>query len=143
MAEIESVLDVLSSTSFPAVAALRGYLLLLSFSPSSLSSTTLLVFLVEKLSTNCFKMVHLARVKTDSEIAPSANLPFDTLPAPDESDFYTNVYGSHIAVDHLNQNEMPEREMPRQIAARLIKDELSLDGNPKLNLASFVTTYST
>jgi glutamate decarboxylase len=41
----------------------------------------------------------------------------------------------------MPQNEMPEREMPRQVAARMIKDELSLDGNPKLNLASFVTTY--
>lgn len=86
-------------------------------------------------------MVHLARVKTDSEAAPSSRQ-FDTLPAPDENDFYTNVYGSHFAADHLNHNEMPEREMPRQIAARMIKDELSLDGNPKLNLASFVTTYS-
>lgn len=87
-------------------------------------------------------MVHLARVKTDNEVTPSANRQFDTLPAPDENDFYTNVYGSHFAADHLNHNEMPEREMPRQIAARMIKDELSLDGNPKLNLASFVTTYS-
>lgn len=85
-------------------------------------------------------MVHLARVKTDSQAAPSSRQ-FDTLPAPDENDFYTNVYGSHFAADHLNHNEMPEREMPRQIAARMIKDELSLDGNPKLNLASFVTTY--
>lgn len=87
-------------------------------------------------------MVHLARVKTDDEVRPSSSREFDTLPAPDENDFYTNVYGSHFAADHLNLHEMPEREMPRQIAARMIKDELSLDGNPKLNLASFVTTYS-
>jgi hypothetical protein len=89
------------------------------------------------------KMVHLARVKTDLEVSPPSNRQFDSLPALDEDDFYSNVYGSHFAADHLNQNEMPEREMPRQIAARMIKDELSLDGNPKLNLASFVTTYST
>jgi hypothetical protein len=27
---------------------------------------------------------------------------------------------------------MPEREMPKEIAYRMIKDELSLDGNPML-----------
>ena len=30
---------------------------------------------------------------------------------------------------------------PKEVAYRLIKDHLSLDGNPILNLASFVTTY--
>ena len=30
---------------------------------------------------------------------------------------------------------------PKEIASRLIKDHLTLDGNPVLNLASFVTTY--
>lgn len=36
---------------------------------------------------------------------------------------------------------MPEREMPKEVAYRMIRDDLTLDGNPKLNLASFVTTY--
>ena len=59
---------------------------------------------------------------------------------------------------------MPEKEMPKEVAYRMIKDELSLDGNPMLkyvlalvilficrvlladlddaySLASFVTTY--
>ncbi|KAK3345024.1 pyridoxal phosphate-dependent transferase [Neurospora tetraspora] len=36
---------------------------------------------------------------------------------------------------------MPDDEMPKEVAYRMIKDELSLDGNPLLNLASFVTTY--
>jgi hypothetical protein len=31
--------------------------------------------------------------------------------------------------------------MPPQVAYRLIKDDLTLDGTPTLNLASFVTTY--
>ncbi|KAJ5823681.1 Pyridoxal phosphate-dependent transferase major region subdomain 1 [Penicillium robsamsonii] len=85
-------------------------------------------------------MVHLAKVKNDNEITPSP-LDMVSISPPDINDFDTNVYGSHFAADHMPQNEMPEREMPRQIAARMIKDELSLDGNPKLNLASFVTTY--
>lgn len=78
-------------------------------------------------------MVHLATVKKDDEVVdPTARVVDSIAIAPDESDFYTNVYGSHFAADHLPQHEMPEREMPRQIAARMIKDELSLDGNPKL-----------
>lgn len=78
-------------------------------------------------------MVHLASVQKDNEVFDPASRKFDTISeAPDENDFYTNVYGSHFAADHLPQHEMPEREMPRQIAARMIKDELSLDGNPKL-----------
>jgi glutamate decarboxylase len=53
---------------------------------------------------------------------------------------------------------MPEREMPPQVAARMIKDgqsyvhpsispdsncfiDLSLDGTPSLNLATFVTSF--
>lgn len=31
--------------------------------------------------------------------------------------------------------------MTKAVAYRMIKDDLSLDGNPTLNLASFVTTY--
>ncbi|KAJ5483019.1 Glutamate decarboxylase 4 [Penicillium diatomitis] len=88
-------------------------------------------------------MVHLAAVKNDDQVVDPKSRVVESIsaPQPDENDFYTNVYGSHFAVDHLSQHEMPEREMPRQIAARMIKDELSLDGNPKLNLASFCTTY--
>ncbi|KAJ5707412.1 hypothetical protein N7488_007213 [Penicillium malachiteum] len=87
-------------------------------------------------------MVHLATVKKDDEVFHPANREFDTIgDAPTQADVSANVYGSHFAADHMPQHEMPENEMPRQVAARLIKDELSLDGNPKLNLASFVTTY--
>ncbi|KAJ5220475.1 Glutamate decarboxylase 4 [Penicillium chermesinum] len=87
-------------------------------------------------------MVHLAAVKKDDEVVDHLARQVESIGGPpDENDYYTNVYGSHFAADHMPQHEMPEREMPRQVAARLIKDELSLDGNPKLNLASFVTTY--
>jgi len=37
--------------------------------------------------------------------------------------------------------EMREEEMPARAAARFVHDELLMDGNPALNLASFVTTY--
>ncbi|GKV05303.1 hypothetical protein SLEP1_g17333 [Rubroshorea leprosula] len=36
---------------------------------------------------------------------------------------------------------MPEESMPKEAAYQVINDELMLDGNPRLNLASFVTTW--
>ncbi|KAK2055777.1 glutamate decarboxylase [Colletotrichum caudatum] len=61
--------------------------------------------------------------------------------ADEEDGFTTSVYGSRFANQDLPRTEMPENEMPRDVAYRMIKDDLSLDGNPMLNLASFVTTY--
>jgi len=37
--------------------------------------------------------------------------------------------------------EMPEHSMPPEVAYQVCRDELNLDGNPTLNLASFVTTW--
>jgi hypothetical protein len=59
----------------------------------------------------------------------------------EDDTFTTTVYGSRFAACDLPKTEMPETEMPREVAYRMIKDDLSLDGNPMLNLASFVTTY--
>ena len=36
---------------------------------------------------------------------------------------------------------MPEGSIPKEAAYQIISDELMLDGNPRLNLASFVTTW--
>lgn len=60
--------------------------------------------------------------------------------SPDDR-FTTTVYASKFAAQDLPKHRMPDREMPREVAYRMIKDETSLDGNPMLNLASFVTTY--
>ena len=46
--------------------------------------------------------------------------------------YTTSVYGSRFAAEDLPKDEMPEGEMPKEVAYRLIKDELSLDGNPIL-----------
>ncbi|OXV06485.1 hypothetical protein Egran_05747 [Elaphomyces granulatus] len=89
-------------------------------------------------------MVHLSIVKKDKDVPITPALPrIDTLDLnpPSEDDFFSSVYGSGYAALQLPHSEMPEKEMPREIAYRMIKDELSLDGNPMLNLASFVTTY--
>ena len=53
----------------------------------------------------------------------------------------TTVYGSKFAAMELPKHVMPAEEMPPRVAYKLIADELALDGNPFLNLASFVTTY--
>jgi glutamate decarboxylase len=37
--------------------------------------------------------------------------------------------------------QMPENSIPKEAAYQIINDELMLDGNPRLNLASFVTTW--
>lgn len=56
-----------------------------------------------------------------------------TMQYPEEDDtFTTTVYGSRFAACDLPKTEMPELEMPKEIAFRLIKDDLSLDGNPML-----------
>ncbi|KAM5472298.1 putative glutamate decarboxylase [Microsporum audouinii] len=89
-------------------------------------------------------MVHISRVRKDSVAFPPKLLKrVDTidLDEPQDHDFYSSVYGSRFAAEDLPTDEMPEKEMPKEVAYRMIKDELSLDGNPMLNLASFVTTY--
>ncbi|GAA5815830.1 hypothetical protein MFLAVUS_009346 [Mucor flavus] len=53
----------------------------------------------------------------------------------------TTIYGSRWASQDIPRFELPEDEMPSNVAYRLIKDDLALDGNPALNLATFVTTY--
>ncbi|KAF2157193.1 glutamate decarboxylase [Myriangium duriaei CBS 260.36] len=57
------------------------------------------------------------------------------------TDAAVSVYGSKFAAHGLPTTEIPEETMPKEVAYRMIKDALALDGTPSLNLASFVTTY--
>ncbi len=41
----------------------------------------------------------------------------------------------------IPRDEAPHGEMPPEVAYQLIHDELMLDGNARLNLATFVTTW--
>lgn len=52
--------------------------------------------------------------------------------AENDDCFTTSIYGSKFAVADLPRYEIPDEEMPRDIAYRMIRDELSLDGNPML-----------
>lgn len=53
----------------------------------------------------------------------------------------TTTYGSRYFSESIPKYEMPEDGMPAKAAYQLIREELNLDGNPALNLASFVTTW--
>ena len=88
-------------------------------------------------------MVHLASVPNDNDMnaPPVKELENVKLEQPSEDEVTASVYGSRFAAQTLPLHEMPDREMPREAAYRLIKDDLTLDNNPVLNLASFVTTY--
>ena len=54
---------------------------------------------------------------------------------------HTTTYGSRYFIKSVPKYEMPIEGMPAQAAYQIIHDELNLDGNPALNLASFVTTW--
>jgi glutamate decarboxylase len=41
----------------------------------------------------------------------------------------------------IPRHELPKRELPPDVAYQLIHDELMLDGNARLNVATFVTTW--
>jgi len=79
-------------------------------------------------------MVHLGKVQTDREIADGKlpELENLNLGPTDQDEITTSVYGSRFAAQDLPRHEMPDGEMPREMAYRLIKDDLTLDGNPTL-----------
>ena len=55
-------------------------------------------------------------------------------------DFVSPTFGSRCMTDPIPKNKMPERPMEPRAAYQLIHDELQVQGNPTLNMASFVTT---
>ncbi|KAF2143289.1 uncharacterized protein K452DRAFT_268685 [Aplosporella prunicola CBS 121167] len=87
-------------------------------------------------------MVHLAQVVNDLQAHKPILEGLSFKPSETDQDTVTaSVYGSRFAAEDLPRHDMPEKEMPREVAYRMIKDDLTLDGTPTLNLASFVTTY--
>ena len=83
-------------------------------------------------------MVHLATVPNDDAAqAPLVKglegIRFGGSEGEDEAT--ASVYGSRFAAEGLPSHDLPEKEMPKEIAYRMIKDHLTLDGNPVLNLA--------
>ncbi|XP_039065812.1 glutamate decarboxylase-like [Hibiscus syriacus] len=52
-----------------------------------------------------------------------------------------STFASRYVRNSLPRFKMPEESIPKEAAYQIINDELMLDGNPRLNLASFVTTW--
>jgi len=53
----------------------------------------------------------------------------------------TPLYSRHAMTDSVPRYELPQQEMLPRTAYNLVHDELLLDGNSRLNLATFVTTW--
>jgi len=51
------------------------------------------------------------------------------------------TYGSRTMREEIPKYELPDEGMPPTAAYNIIHDELALDGNSRLNLATFVTTW--
>ena len=68
-------------------------------------------------------MVHLGRVATDKDLSDKLMPDMDqlNLSAPGDDAFTASVYGSRFAATDLPKHEMPDGEMPREVAYRMIK----------------------
>ena len=83
-------------------------------------------------------MVHLSAIPSDKQVEKSKQPAVEGMKKinlealPEDDCFTSSVYGSKFAAEDLPAHEMPEREMPKDVAYRMIKDTLSLDGNPML-----------
>ncbi|CAG8545840.1 17971_t:CDS:10 [Cetraspora pellucida] len=79
-------------------------------------------------------MVYLSNIVSDTQLDKEKD-------EHSKQVFSTSVYGSRWTTEPIPKYSLPDNEMPSHVAYKLIKDDLQLDGNPVLNLASFVTTY--
>ena len=58
-----------------------------------------------------------------------------------KNDYLSGAYASRNIIEPIPEYSFPSKSMPSAVAYQLIHEELSLDGCPELNLASFVTTW--
>ncbi len=54
---------------------------------------------------------------------------------------HASTYSSRYFAKSVPKYELPEKSMPSNAAYQLVHDELNMDANPALNLATFVTTW--
>ncbi len=62
-------------------------------------------------------------------------------PHKEQETYLTPTYGARLLDSNVPRYELPQSEMLPYNAYSLIHDELMLDGNSRLNLATFVTTW--
>ncbi|HUB92902.1 MAG TPA: glutamate decarboxylase [Verrucomicrobiae bacterium] len=60
---------------------------------------------------------------------------------PSSDSTITPTYASRFLSDPVSKYDLPQDSMAPDVAYQLIKDELQLDGNAHMNLATFVTTW--
>lgn len=58
-----------------------------------------------------------------------------------KNDLLAPVYGSRWDIKAIAKDEIPQEMMRKDQAYQIIRDEMNLQGNPDLNLATFVTTW--
>ena len=56
-------------------------------------------------------------------------------------DLLAPLYGSRWDTQSVAKTELPSSAMRPDQALQIIRDEINLQGNPALNLATFVTTW--
>lgn len=70
-------------------------------------------------------MVHLSAVPNDKDVESTIVQGLDKAkffgPEDEEDGVHASVYGSRFAAQDLPRTEMPEREMPKDVAYRMIK----------------------
>ncbi|PON37522.1 Pyridoxal phosphate-dependent decarboxylase [Trema orientale] len=59
----------------------------------------------------------------------------------ESSDYLDSTFSSRYVREPVPKWRLPEKSIPKEAAYQFIHDELLLDGTPRLNLASFVTTW--
>ena len=59
----------------------------------------------------------------------------------DPASMLTPAYGGRSVKEPIPKYRIPEQGLPPKDAYNLVHDELMLDGNSRLNLATFVTTW--
>lgn len=59
----------------------------------------------------------------------------------DEATVVEPTYGTRYLDRPVPRYELPDASMPARVAYRMVHDEMNLDGNPTLNLATFVSTW--
>ena len=60
---------------------------------------------------------------------------------PLTSENHASTYSTRYFSEEVTKHDFPAKSIPANAAYQLVHDELNMDGNPALNLASFVTTW--
>lgn len=68
-------------------------------------------------------------------------MPQDDIKAPEESESIIPAYATAAQHVSIPKNTMPPKGLEAETAYRIVRDEIMLDGNAHMNLATFVTTW--